>query len=144
MILLIIWIWICCFNFTPSSLSLGSSFRREAADTTVLSLFLSNKRWLKMYWLVLTKAFHVFPSLSLPQSTRRRRIGKRASGKAWSAPSPWLSSSVSCSSQPIRCCGTAWSNHLHCEHGERTEQPWPHILYLQPKLDQPQPKHFSN
>lgn len=63
-ILLIIWIWMCCFNFKPSSLSLGSRFRREAADTTVLSLFSSNKRWLKTYWLVLTKAFHVFLSVS--------------------------------------------------------------------------------
>lgn len=87
---------------------------------------------------------NLFPSsLSILQSILRRKIGRRASGKAWSAPSPWLSSSVSCLSQPIRCCGMAWSNHLHCEHGEWTEQPWPHIfLSLQPKLDQPQPKHF--
>lgn len=77
------------------------------------------------------------------QSILRRRIGRRVSGKAWSAPSLWLSSSVSCLLRPIRCCGTAWSNQLHCEHGERTEQPWPHILSLQPKLDQPQPEHFS-
>ena len=77
------------------------------------------------------------------QAILRRRIGRRVSGKAWSAPSRWLSSSVSCLLRPIRCCGTAWSNQLHCEHGERTEQPWPHILSLQPKLDQPQPEHFS-
>lgn len=88
----------------------------------------------KIKWqIIILSSFLFFFHFS--QFIPRRRIGKRVSGKAWSAPLLWLSSSVSCLSQPIRCCGTAWSNQLHCEHGEWTEQPWPHILSLQPKLD---------
>lgn len=60
---------------------------------------------------------HFLLSIFLLQSIQRKRTGRRVSGKAWSAPSLWRSSSASCSSQPIRCCGTAWSDHSHCEHG---------------------------
>lgn len=92
-----------------------------------------NKMYKKKRQIIIISSFLFFFHFS--QFIPRRRIGKRVSGKVWSAPLLWLSSSVSCLSQPIRCCGTAWSNQLHCEHGEWTEQPWPHILSLQPKLD---------
>ncbi|XP_061608780.1 calcium-binding protein 8-like isoform X3 [Phyllopteryx taeniolatus] len=46
------------------------------------------------------------------QCIPRRRTGRRACGKVSSAPSPWPSSSASCSSRPIRCCEMAWSKNM--------------------------------
>lgn len=88
---------------------------------------------------------HILLSIFLLQSIQRKRTGRRASGKAWSAPSLWRSSSASCSSQPIRCCGTAWSDHSHCEHGGQGGQN-SHDLTFSPLCSQSwtdhNPRHF--
>lgn len=59
------------------------------------------------------------PLFYLPQPlAQRNKSSKPVCGRAWSAPSPSLSSSVSCSSQPIRCCGAAWNR------SRGSFQPW--------------------
>lgn len=84
------------------------------------------------FYSVLSRIF--FPLLfHSSQFILRRRIGRRVSGKVWSAPSLWLSSSVSCLLQPIRCCETAWSNQLHCEHGEWTKTAMTSLLVFAAK-----------
>lgn len=54
-------------------------------------------------------------SVLLHQCIRKRRITRRVSARASSALLQWPSSSASCSSQPIRCCGKVWSSPAHCE-----------------------------
>ncbi len=54
-------------------------------------------------------------SVLLHQCIRKTRIARRVSARASSALLQWPSSSASCSSQPIRCCGMAWSSPAHCE-----------------------------
>lgn len=52
----------------------------------------------------------IFFFFSLPQvPARRSKSSKLVCARAWYAPSPSLSSSASCSSQPIRCCGAGWN-----------------------------------
>ncbi len=67
-------------------------------------------------------------SVLLHQCIRKRRITRRVSARASSALLQWPSSSASCSSQPIRCCGMVWSSPAHCEPC------WPLLRNMHQKL----------
>lgn len=68
------------------------------------------------FYLLPTRLFFI----SSQAPAQRSKSSKRVCARAWSAPSPLLSSSASCSSRPIRCCGAAW-NRWRFQHWPPTQ-----------------------